>query len=87
MEEVQRTFVDARLIRQSALQQFRHPKRRSAGTTFQSGLFERRLDRARLVAEAGEHAASEELEERLEILRRSRVVHFPPPQLQLVLVP
>jgi chromosome segregation ATPase len=85
--EVQQAFADARLARQSALQRVRHAEGRPSGATFQSGLFERRLDRARLAVEAGEQAVSEELEERLEILRRSRVVHFPPPQLQLVLLP
>ena len=74
--EVQRAFADARLARQSALERVRRADGRPSETPFQSGLFERRLDRARLAVETGDQAATEDLEERVEILRRSRVVHF-----------
>lgn len=84
---IQHAFVDARLGRLSALQRVRHARSRPSEATFQSGLFERRLDRARLAGDAARQAADENQGERLEILRRSRVLHFPPPQLQLVLVP
>jgi superfamily II DNA or RNA helicase len=87
MEAVQQAFTDTRLARHSALQRVRHAGSRPTGTAFQPGLFERRLDRARLAVEAGEQAVSGDLVARLQILRRSRVVKFRPPQLQLVLLP
>ena len=81
-------FSDRRLARERSIQAATGGSEGAGnGAAFQGGLFERRVERARLAVSADEDAKREDEADRLASVERSRLLSFLPPQLMLVLTP
>jgi superfamily II DNA or RNA helicase len=85
---IHRAFSAARLVRERAVQEAQTGDMRArSGPERQSGLFERRQERARLAVAAIEETAADDSRARMRTLERSRLIAFSAPRLLLVLTP
>jgi superfamily II DNA or RNA helicase len=87
VSSVQHAFAAARLARELAIQDARRSDSARSPLVSQAGLFDCRLERARLAVAAADEAAAQDEADRITLIERSRVIVFPPPQLHLVLTP
>ena len=88
LQATHHAFADGRLARERAIQALQdNDDRTDDPATFQGGLFERRLERARLAVAAHNEARRHDDAVRLAALERSRPISFQPPRLLLVLAP